>query len=305
MADAPTALDLLDRRNALPYNASLLSFRGVPGHDVYNLTAPFRISDTTCLTARVERRESERSHIRFFTERTTDEWVAVDAGDPPELQDPFTFSAEGQRYFGGVRVVCDSDTAKITGWSTVLLSGGAPDQLHPVFEGPAGMKDIRFVELDGRIGVLTRPQGKVGGRGTIGYTSVERLDMLQASHLQAAPLLGGQFAPGEWGGANEAHALSDGRIGVLGHVAYFDEHGHRHYYAMAFVLDTATGRPGPLQVIATRDDFPPGPAKRPDLSDVIFPGGLLRHRDGTATIYAGLSDARAGRATIPDPFTDT
>ena len=297
-----TALDLLRARAASPLDASLLCLQGVPGHDVYNLTAPFAVGETVYLAARVEPRDSERSTVRFFSEDGSGRWTVVDAGDPPELQDPFTFSAQGRRYVGGVRIATEPGTGRITGWSTILLDGQVPDRLQTVFEGPAGMKDVRFIDLGGRVGVFTRPQGEIGGRGTIGYTVVDRLERLDSGQLERAPLLQGQFAAGEWGGANEAHDLGEGRIGVLGHVAYFDDRGDRHYYAMSFVLD-ASGRPGPLRVIATRADFPSGPAKRPDLHDVIFPGGLIRHDDGTATLYAGLSDAQAGQATIPDPFT--
>ena len=304
MPAVPTALELLGARTTSSSGASLLSFHGVSGHDVYNLTAPFRVGETPYLAARVEPRDSERSTVRFFTEDGSGRWAVVDDVNPSDLQDPFTFSVAGRRYVGGVRIETEPGTGRITGWSTVLLEGQVPDRLQAVFEGPAGMKDLRFVDLGDRVGVLTRPQGEIGGRGTIGYAVVDRMELLRSAELDQAPLLDGQFAPGEWGGANEAHDLGDGRIGVLGHVAYFDDRGDRHYYAMAFVLDAAGGRPGPLRVVATRADFPSGPAKRTDLRDVIFPGGLIRHADGTATLYAGLSDAQAGQATIPDPFTD-
>jgi len=59
-----------------------------------------------------------------------------------------------------------------------------------------------------------------------------------------------------------------------------------------------------MEIIATRNEFPPTEAKRPDLQDVVFSGGLVRHGDGTATLYAGLSDARAGCITLPDPFSE-
>ena len=58
-----------------------------------------------------------------------------------------------------------------------------------------------------------------------------------------------------------------------------------------------------MGIIATRSDFPSGESKRPDLQDVIFSGGLLRLEDGTAWLYAGLSDAEAARVLIADPFS--
>lgn len=35
----------------------------------------------------------------------------------------------------------------------------------------------------------------------------------------------------------------------------------------------------------------------------MFSGGLVRAADGTATLYAGLSDVEAGCVVLPDPFT--
>lgn len=78
--------------------------------------------------------------------------------------------------------------------------------------------------------------------------------------------------------------------------------GHKHYAAMSFIYNPAEHRASPISIIATRRNFPPGECKTPELEDVIFPGGLIRHGDGTATLYAGLSDAEAGKVTILDPF---
>jgi hypothetical protein len=55
-------------------------------------------------------------------------------------------------------------------------------------------------------------------------------------------------------------------------------------------------------MVAARRHFPDGPAKRPDLVDVIFSGGLRRRADGSASLYAGISDAAAARVDMPDPF---
>ena len=57
-----------------------------------------------------------------------------------------------------------------------------------------------------------------------------------------------------------------------------------------------------MKLIATRADFPEGPAKRPDLVDVIFSGGIRRLKDSRAQFFAGVSDAEAHTITIEDPF---
>ncbi|MCK9911679.1 DUF1861 family protein, partial [Microbacteriaceae bacterium K1510] len=75
-----------------------------------------------------------------------------------------------------------------------------------------------------------------------------------------------------------------------------------HYYPMAFEFDPASEAWSGLRLIGERRDFLPGPAKRPDLEDVVFSGGLIRVGDGRAVLYAGISDADAQTLDIPDPF---
>jgi hypothetical protein len=72
---------------------------------------------------------------------------------------------------------------------------------------------------------------------------------------------------------------------------------------MSFIYDPETYSASPIDIIATRKNFPAGAEKAPELADVIFPGGLMRHGDGTATLYAGLSDAEAGSVRLSDPFS--
>ncbi|MNW62547.1 hypothetical protein D3C74_406880 [compost metagenome] len=156
---------------------------------------------------------------------------------------------------------------------------------------------------DGSIGIFTRPQGKKGGRGKIGFAKVGRLEDLSIEVVQEAPLLD-QFLDEEWGGCNEIHLLANGKLGVLGHIARFDEQGDRHYYPMAFCYDPVTGQYSDMQIIAERSDFLPGPSKRPDLADVVFSGGLVRKGGGKANLYAGISDAEAQKLEIDDPFAE-
>lgn len=144
---------------------------------------------------------------------------------------------------------------------------------------------------------------RVGGRGRIGFTVVRSLDEVTAEIMTAAPLFPDQHSAEEWSGANEIHLLANGTLGVLGHLARFDENQHRQYFAVVFPVCPVTAQVGPLKLIAERKDFPEGPAKRPDLTDVIFSGGLVRSGDGRAELYAGLSDAAAAKLNIQDPFT--
>ncbi len=293
---------LLSRPRGLPRTSGKLTFRGVDARDVYNIAAPFNWQGQRLIAGRVESRDNELSESLFFRQ-VADAWEPL-AGAPtfPSLQDPCITFINGELILGGVRYPITLPGGE-TIWRMEFYRGRTLNELKLFFTGPDKMKDIRLTQLaNGRIGVLTRPQGAKGGRGTIGWLVTDTLEALTARALEEAPLFNHHFLPLEWGGANEAHLLANGRIGVLGHVACFDEQEHRHYYPMVFCVDPERGTASDLQLIGQRSDFPEGVAKRPDLADVIFSGGLVRHADRTATLYAGLSDAEAGWLTIPDPF---
>ena len=295
-----TLLSALRRDNSP--ESGKLTFQGVDGHDVYNITAPFEIDGETVIAGRVERREVELSEIVFFVERDG-VWTPHPAAQRLRgLQGPCVTFVDDELVLGGVRFPVERPNGEKI-WLMEFYRGRSLTALRLFLQGPDKMKDIRLKQLpDGRIAVLTRPQGAKGGRGQIGFFIAERLDAITAGAIEAAPVFTGMFRAEEWGGANEAHLLPDGRLGVLGHIAYFDEAGCRHYYPMIFTLDPKTGQAGAPQIIAQRDEFPSGPTKRPDLADVIFSGGLVRHEDGTAMLYAGLSDTEAGWIRLPDPF---
>jgi hypothetical protein len=285
-----------------PTNPIKVVFSGIGEKDVYNITAPFEDEGELVIAGRVESRDSEHSHVCFFIERNG-EWVRRENSPVLELQDPFFTRIAGELVLGGVQIFPHPTLEGKLGWRTVFYKGQSISSLQEFAKGPDGMKDLRLVELkDGSIGVLTRPQGEKGGRGKIGLTRISSLAELTIDVINEAPLLENQFIDEQWGGANEPHLLTNGLIGVLGHIASFDEEGNRHYYPMVFVLDPETGTFSDMELIATRSHFLPGPTKRPDLVDVVFSGGLVRKPDGTADVYAGISDADAQKITIVDPF---
>ncbi|TFE23873.1 MTP-1 family protein [Cohnella luojiensis] len=300
-----TCNDLLKEYLAKPSactNPLKLRFDGVGRNDVYNITAPFEDDGEQIIAGRVESRESEQSEIVFFVER---EGVWTRHKDLPTfaLQDPFHTRIGGELIIGGVQTYPHPEKENFLAWRTVFYRGSSIRNLSPFFTGPKGMKDIRLIGLaDGTVGVFTRPQGTIGGLGKIGFTRIASLDELTVEAIDEAYLFEGQFIDAEWGGANEAHLLAGGRIGVLGHSACYDERMDRHYYPMVFTWDPETNSLTEIELIAVRDDFLPGMAKRIDLRDVVFSGGLIRNGDGTAHLYAGIGDAEAHRITIPDPF---
>lgn len=280
-----------------------LVFEGVDGRDVYNISAPFEDEGEPVIAGRVERRDSEESEIWFFV-RHGERWIPREGAPVFTLQDPFYTRIGGELVFGGVQTFPHPEREGELSWRTVFYKGINLGGLSPFFQGPDQMKDLRLVELsDGSIGIFTRPQGKKGGRGKIGFAKVGRLEDLSIEVVQEAPLLD-QFLDEEWGGCNEIHLLANGELGVLGHIARFDEQGDRHYYPMAFCYDPVTGQYSDMQIIAERSDFLPGPSKRPDLADVVFSGGLVRKGGGKANLYAGISDAEAQKLEIDDPFAE-
>lgn len=276
--------------------------------DVYNPSAPFVWKQEIWLLARMEARDSEFSHVGFFrpseNSRNIAEiqhWKQVEVLDLP-LQDPFVAIVREELIVGGVEVTERPDREGLD-YRTVFYRGRTVDKLKAFTAGPWGMKDLRLTELpDGRILLLTRPQGEIGGRGTIGWCLLESVDEINDEVIASATLLSDQFIPEEWGGGNEIHILDEERVGILAHIARFDDEGNRHYYAAAFTLNVQTGEATPLAIIAERRDFAAGASKRPDLADVVFSGGLLRDKEDTSMLYCGIADCEVHALRIEDPF---
>lgn len=305
MSSLKTIKQLLNEYNAKDvrfYRKEKIVFKDVGEKDVYNISAPFIDENELVIAGRVEYRDSEHSEIYFFVKRNG-KWIPRENTKKFTLQDPFFTFINGELILGGVEIFPHPTIQNSLGWRTVFYKGKDINSLEVCFKGPIGMKDLRLVELKNKkIGVLTRPQGSKGGRGKIGFTIVNKIDDLTINVIDNAPLLKNQFTDLEWGGANEAHLLKDGRLGILGHIACFDDNKDRHYYPMVFILNPETSETTSIELIATRKDFLEGPSKRTDLIDVVFSGGLVRNNDETATLYAGISDAEAQLVTILDPF---
>lgn len=274
------------------------------GKDVYNITAPFEWEGKTLLAGRVEDRDSEHSEVIFF-EQKGESWVPVEEAPVLQLQDPFVTKVDDLLVVGGVEIFPDEENPGALCWRTIFYRGASIKELKRFAKGPDKMKDIRLLQLaDKRILAAVRPQGAVGGRGKIGFTIINTLEELTEETINKADILKGQFIDEEWGGCNEMHLLENGKVGILSHIACFDEKGGRHYYSTCFVYDVETKDYTPMKMISARKDFAPGASKRPDLEDVIFSGGLIRTHDGKAQLFCGVGDAEAHMRVIEDPFGD-
>ncbi len=287
-------------------NPRKLTFLGVDGYDVYNISCEFEADGKRYIAGRVEKRDNELSFVRLFEKREDYVYEAV----MPELtfnmlQDPFVEKIHGYIILGGVQIITDPlDSSRIINWCTCFYRGKTLSELKLFAMGPNHMKDIRLTALaDGRVGIFTRPQGMHGKLGKIGYISVDTLDDVNEDIMLQAKIFDTHFIPSEWGGANQIHLLKDGRLGVIGHISYRDSENGLHYHSMAFVFDPKTQEHTPVRIIATRSDMQSGPAKRPDLKDVIFTGGIVRGTNGQRTVlYTGVSDCEAHCVEIDDPF---
>lgn len=281
-----------------------INFTGVNCKDVYNITAPFKDDGQLVIAGRVEKRNTEYSDTVFFIENDGI-WEPRKATQTYPLQDPFITFIGGQLIFGGVEVFKDPKNRKKLLWRTVFYKGENIKSLKPLVTGPVGMKDIRLLELpDQTIGVFTRPKGnKKGGRGKIGFTIISSLEELTISVLENAPLIKAHFKEDEWGGVNETFVDASGKIKILGHIAFSDEEGKRHYYPVTFEYRPTSNKIESMKIISIRREFAEGEAKRSDLRDVLFSGGLNFKENGKVELYVGVSDVEAHKATIPNPFS--
>jgi len=269
----------------------------------YNPTIPFKDKGTTYMGVRVESLESELDSRTYFAHNLRDgSWEINDSLPSFPLQDPAYMKIGNELYIAGVKV---QNTTNGVLWNQEFYRGDSIKNLEHFFSGPQGMKDIRLVDLKDRIGVFTRPRGKIGGLGKIGYLEIGRIDELQKlseTDWYSAQLIDGLFEDSTWGGVNQALKLPDETIGVIGHKAHKTEYNSvlkKYYYAISFIFNPVTKIVLDCRIIAKRKDFPNSPSKRtPELSDIIFPAGI----DEKYILYCGLSDYCIGVKKIENPF---
>lgn len=297
-------IDLAENQTALKEIFEKQGLKVTERIDVYNPTNEFEINGVIYLAGRAEPRSSKFDPRTIFFKKVGEHWEPQ-----PEpvfkLEDPSITKIGDEFVLCGVKLKLGTnalmelfgiDKKVLQSYKTSFYKGKTLDDLVMFAEGPAGMKDVRLVELpDGKIGVYTRPQGlKKGGPGQIGFTIIDKIGDLNARVIQDAPLLSTQFPEGEWGGVNEAISLSDGRVFVLGHRAYRDSYSQRHYYPWAFIHNPKTGEIEDLGILAERSDFPEGPAKRPDLTDILFSAGIKFLPNDRLRLLVGMSDCEVG-----------
>lgn len=281
-------------------DGKLLRFVGTGGKDAYNCAVEI-IDGKRVIAARIESRANALdAEVRFYQERADGAYEEIPGAPVLAMEDPALERVGKEIVVSGVHAQWEKNSTgepKLLGYHTLFYRGERLENLRFFAEGPDGMKDIRLLELpDGRVAVFTRPQGEIA------FMIINTLEELAPQLLTEATIIPGQFAEGKWGGANKLQLLDKKTVGILGHIAFEDKDSVLHYYAMTFKFDLETRTASPLRIIATRANFPPSEAKKPWLSDVIFPGGLIEESGNKFVLYVGLSDAAIGTTIIVDPY---
>lgn len=273
-------------------------------YNIYNCSRPFRINDNIFLFARIENIETFSSEVGLFIVKS-DRLEKVDwqiGIDNLELEDPFITFIGDEVIFGAVQVV---DKPLPNEWliKTIFFRGKSIFNLEKFAEGPSMMKDIRLVDLhNGKIGVFTRPKGGQFLNGRICYVEINDLEELNLYQTyDNAKLINLPISDKEWVGANDIYYFGDKKLGVLGHLARFDDNINLIYSAISFNFNPNEFSVDNFKIIARRRDFPYGNTKNDKTKDVVFPGGLVFQNDDVY-LYCGLSDAEIGRIRINNPF---
>jgi len=298
----PSCLALLKRykNNEIFPTGKKLEFSGVGGRDVYNISKPFFINGEETIAGRVEARHAQAdSEIVFFREGK-DRWSPIYGAPTFYMEDCRVVRIGSEIIVEGVEAY-PRPSAKYPEnieFQTVFYRGLDLSSLKKFAVGPELMKDIIITPLsNGHIGVFTRHLGAENGRGKIGFIELLNLKEINPKNLLKARIIQNQFIPDEWGGANDAHAFKNW-VYVLGHIAYEDNQNAKHYYAMTFLYYINSHKASEIKIIATRKNFLSGEAKTPEHEDIVFPSGLTWHRNNTATLYVGLSDAESHSAEL-------
>ncbi len=288
------------------FESTLVKFNGIDGWDAYNSSIPFEVDGKRYIFARIEKRDEWATSVsKLFYEVARDEWSLLPYAETYPLEDPFVAKVGGEIVLGGTHV------RKIGGSPEVYCCyfyKGTLDKMTYFTTGPAGMKDIRLVELsEGRIGVFSRPRRPCanGAQSAVGFTVIDDIMKLTPELVESAPYINGLFGAGEWGGVNQAYLLESGKIGGIGHTSWVERRGEldfQIYTNTAFVLDPETLELLDYKMIGTSAAYPATEPKKPHLADCVFTSGIEMRADGKVDLYSGVRDAYVGRITIDYPF---
>lgn len=309
-------MNIIEQRNLFEKNKSIyesakLTFHGVEGYDVYNTSIPFNWNGKEYIFGRVERHsEWARSWVRLFENTGKDDWTLSPNTMVYQLEDPYISIIDNNLVLGGTHVRYKQN--KIDTYYGYFYKGRDINDLYYFTTGPDYMKDIRLVKMkDNKIGVFSRPRNaeihrKYGSESVVGFAIINSLDELTAEVIENAPIIENLFQKDEWGGCNQCYCLENGLIGVIGHKSYKEKNEQGievlTYINISFILDPIKNEAIDVKIIGSRNCYPTGPAKKPDLIDCAFTSGIVLRNDGKVDLYSGIGDTEEGRIVIDNPF---
>jgi hypothetical protein len=280
-------------------NSIILPVINLNGKTAYNPTIPINHKGKKYLGLRVESLMKETDSQVFFAEEKENKLIIDYSINSLKLQDPAYVKIKKDTLILGVNVWEQNNKIE---WKQDIYIGESIEKLEYFTSGPIGMKDIRLVDFGDRIGVFTRPQGIIGGKGKIGYFEISNINELKKMSNEdwyEAELIENMFNENEWGGVNQAIKISNDEIKIIGHIAHQSINKQnqltKHYNAMSFKFNIITKEFSEFKKIAERKHFPNSNSKRsPELDDIIFPSGI----DNSNYLYCGISDYCIGKIKI-------
>lgn len=276
----------------------------------YNPSSPFKLSDEAGSPEyqffRVEPIGCEDSYAAPY-KLENGIYQPVHQLERLRLEDPSVVRIQGKNILIGAEVWPDRtpENPHGTNYCNVFYEIiGNFEEYKPIGRGPSRMKGIKLIDLgeDG-IGVMSRPHIDEKKRGVLAFQVINNCDDLNPEKLLNGNIITNQVPDGNWVGVNEMYLLPNGKIGVLGHVAYEDRILGKQYAAMVFQYDWRTHLATPIKVIATADDFPESESKTSAHNGVIYPCSLKFDFNAPfATLLASLRDARYAGKRIFNPW---
>ncbi len=293
-----TVNDLLIENQDYYNQSDIIKFINVLDKDVYNISAPFNYKNSKYIVGRLESRNNIEAKSCFFKQIQETSYELCNDLPKFNLEDPFIVKIKDEFVFGGVKVTKNNNHLI---WKTVFYKGKSLNELVEFASSPVGMKDVRLVELDEKIGVFTRPQNGIYKRGKIGFILINSLDELTENIINEAKILD-LFNNEEWGGVNEAKKYNENEIFVLGHIAKYTEETIKHYYPITFIFNYNEFTIRNLKIVAKSDDFNNKEFKKESLKDIVFPGGISNYFSDKVKLFAGIGDCQAQMIEILNPF---
>ncbi|MFH1759296.1 MAG: DUF1861 family protein [Patescibacteria group bacterium] len=288
----------------------LLSFFNTDGSpmkkSVYNTTPPLWLTIggvvKRLIAGRVENlHEWALSEIMFFEECGPLMYRHVPDAPIFKGEDPSIAILKGEIILFFVQVSAHFKHNNRYNFETKCYRGFDIHNLKPFGAIPG--KDNRVVETpDGHIAFTPRPQGYIGGTGTIAYTEIPCIEAIVDVRVTEEMLIPNLIPKSKskgvitWGGVNQLICIRQkNEIGFVAHGAFqYPDTGAKVYVGIWKKQNRNTGKLSRLKILAVRDDFPATIAKAKELENVFFPSGLDWDENGVPWLYGGLSDTSMG-----------